>query len=202
MSHKWVKTAFSIVAVLWGASALASETYTFTSPELDSTSFSIVFTTPATLADGSYHWATTSLGQPNTNLPAGVSFVATDGYTTLTDPADLGDFDFNIAGGQLTGTYVLDVQDPSNCDSYYGCTSLYGGANAADAGVGTTQLYDNTDPGIVGIDYAGHHIPVANGGIGTFTQSGSVSAVPEPATLLMLAIGAGLLVSQKRRLGR
>ncbi len=202
MSPAFCRSVAVAVGLVLCTQANASATYSFQSGPLtsenanDGSSFTLEFTTPAPLADGVYQWETANLGQTNTHLPAGVTFKFTDGFTTLTDPADLSpSFEFKIDGGtinQTDGMLGLYAEDPSQYDAYYGYTLFYVG------GGGSTQLQDVNDPNIVGLDYAGHHIPVASGTGGTWSYS-FTSSVPEPASASLLLIGLGILVWTRLR---
>jgi len=184
------------------AQANASATYSFRSGPLtadnanDGSSFTLEFTTPAPLADGVYQWGTNNLGRTNTYIPAGVSFKFTDGYTTLTDPADLSPaYEFTITGGainQTDGTLGLYAEDPSHYDACYGNTYFYVGEG------GNSQLQDVTDPNIVGLDSGGHHIPIAGGTGGTWSYS-FTSSVPEPSDVSLLLLGLGVPFATRRR---
>jgi hypothetical protein len=148
----------------WGAlliacaalsTAHASETFTFHSGALnqenalETASFTLMFTTPAALTDGTYFWSANNFGQPNTNIPPGVTFAFSDGYTTISDSSDLSPtFQFELTNGvmnQVNGTLGLYAEDPSNYDPYYGYTNFYIGSNSS-------QLQDVLNPQIIGID--------------------------------------------------
>ena len=188
----------------------ASETYTYDSNPIlgfgggPGVAFTFAFTVPVALADGTYGFADPS------SLPAGFSYVASDGTLTLTDDAGL----FGVSGPQLTITggritsYAFYVQDLSSPPSaIYGYPTFYAAKLTGQPG-DNVQLTDPANPNIVGFDYTDasgvdQHVPTADRGDsdapGVWTIGNIITGVPEPGSLALMGAGCALLLALSRR---
>jgi|GEM_PF-3920269 len=173
----------AIVVLASAGAAQAQIGYTFQSPALDEASCGATISFATAFADGNWSFIGAS-------APAGFSYYISDGYTTDTVLTDLSSLNFTSSAGALSNIAITVVDTASPYDPYYGYTSFY-------AGPASTQLQDASDPGIVGLDYAGHHVPVVNGGAGTWALS--VAAVPEPSTDVLVAAGLTVMGFAARR---
>ena len=188
----------------------ASETYTYDSNPIlgfgggPGVEFTFAFTVPVALADGTYDFTDPS------QLPAGFSYVASDGYLTLTDDAGLFGVSgpqLTIAGGQIT-SYAFYVQDLSSPPSaIYGYPTFYAAKLTGQPG-DNVQLTDPANPNIVGFDYTDasgvdQHVPTADRGDsdapGAWTIVNIVTGVPEPGSLALMGAGCALLLALSRR---
>ena len=201
--------ALALSSALACTSVLASTTYTYDSSPIlgfgggPGVAFTFSFTVPTALADGAYNFADAA------TLPAGFSYVASDGFLSLSQAADL----FGVSGPQLTvaagkiTSYAFYVQDLSTPPSpIYGYPTFYA-AKLVDQTADNVQLVDPSNPDIVGYDYtdAGgvEHVPQANRGAddasGFWTSTASVVSVPEPAPIVLMGIASALLLALSRR---
>ncbi|MCK9684692.1 hypothetical protein [Scleromatobacter humisilvae] len=205
--------ALLLLGALACTAVQASETYTYDSSPIlgfgggPGVEFTFAFTVPVALADGSYNFADPS------ELPAGFSYVATDGYLTLTDNAGLFGVSgpqLTIAGGQVT-SYAFYVQDLSSPPSaIYGYPTFYA-AKLTGQPADNVQLTDPSNPNIVGFDYTDgsgvdQHVPTADRGdadaSGFWTVGTIAGSVPENGSLALMSLGSALLLALSRRAGR
>jgi len=204
-----MSAAIALLAALGCSAVQASETYTYDSNPIlgfgggPGVEFTFSFTVPAALADGSYDFSDAS------TLPAGFAYVATDGFLTLSQNADL----FGVSGPQLTvsggkivsyGFYVQDLSAPPS--AIYGYPTFYA-AKLSGQTSDNVQLVDPSNPNIVGYDFtdAGgtEHVPQANRGdadaSGFWIGTAGVIDVPEPAAVVLMSAGSALLLALSRR---
>ena len=201
--------AIALLTALACTAVQASETYTYDSNPIlgfgggPGVEFTFSFTVPSALADGTYFFSDTS------TLPAGFTYLATDGFLALSQNADL----FGVSGPQLTVSggkivsYVFYVQDLSAPPSaLYGYPTFYA-AKLVDQTSDNVQLVDPSNPNIAGYDFtdAGgtEHVPQANRGdadaSGFWTGTASVIDVPEPASIALMSAASALLLALSRR---
>ena len=201
--------ALLLLGALAATAAHASETYTYDSNPIlgfgggPGVEFKFSFTVPAPLADGVYDFTDAS------QLPAGFSYVISDGFLTLSALDDL--FvpvgpQFTIAGGQVTSYafYALDLEGGQSPVFDY---PLFYAAKLTGQTQDNVQLVDPVNPNIVGYDYtdAGgvEHVPEANRGpddaSGFWTSTSITGSVPENGSLVLMSLGSVLLLALSRR---
>ena len=131
----------------------------------------------------------------------GVGTPGWEEYRELSAPVVNMDFFYNgalWATGQLVDAYRIDVADVDDFAGGIGTAQIELISNTA-AGLAFFNEVDALTGGTRILDFENGNFVVVSGPDGTFTSTGSFTAIPEPSSFAMVCLGAVFLFTAVRR---
>ncbi len=197
-SRLFTLPVLALGCALLSASSQAFTVATFADPSPDGSTPLFTFNSTALTLDGGFAGTGLTLQTPGWAAPdySDATFTMTTVSLTATGDPDVfltagGTLDYfdSLSNGVMTITFGSGIFVRNNG---------FGGSDFSG------QIVSISGPGIPGDWYNetfnfSFANPETNGNLSTYTAAFTSSAVPEPATMLALASGAGMLIARRRR---